>query len=176
MGELEIGRVTEDRELRACARCMAATDPWLKLGRGYKACLAGLAAPREIYAARDGGRLAGFVVLQRYGVLNGYIQTLCVMPGRRGLGVGTRLMRFAEEIILKKGPNVFICVSSFNDGALRLYRRLGYRKGGVLKDFIMRGYDEILLRKTLGSFSEFQPPRRGTKALVRTSSRGTERE
>jgi ribosomal protein S18 acetylase RimI-like enzyme len=68
----------------------------------------------------------------------------------RGKGYGTRILQFCERHILKYSPNIFICVSSFNQGALSLYTRLGFEKVGELKDFIKNGFTEILLRKTIG--------------------------
>jgi hypothetical protein len=46
-------------------------------------------------------------------------------------------------------------VSSFNPDARRLYERLGYSVVGELKDLIVPGHSEILLRKTLGPLTEF---------------------
>ena len=51
-------------------------------------------------------------------------------------------------------PNVFICASSFNPAAQRLYERLGYTVVGELTDYIARGHSEILLRKTTGPLNE----------------------
>ncbi len=145
-------------DLRACARIMAGTEPWKTLGRDYKACLRAVTAPlREVYAAKENSRPLGFIVLQMTGTFKGYIQILCVAPKARGLGVGTSLMLFAENRIFRESPNVFICVSLFNKGARRLYGRLGYKKIGVLKDFISKGFDELLLRKTLGPLNGFRP-------------------
>ena len=73
----------------------------------------------------------------------------------RGNGIGTQLLQFCEERIFNVSPNVFICVSSFNSGAQRLYYKLGYQKIGELKDFIVHGHSEILLRKTIGPSSGF---------------------
>ena len=56
----------------------------------------------------------------------------------------------AEQRVLREQPNVFICASSFNPGAQRLYERLGYRCVGELTDFTVAGYSEILYRKTVG--------------------------
>ena len=84
------------------------------------------------------------------GAFVGYIQTVCVDPDRRGQGLGSRLVEFAEQRILEGSPNVFMCVSSFNLGARRLYERLGYKVVGELTDYIVQGHSEILLRKTLG--------------------------
>ena len=65
-------------------------------------------------------------------------------------------MAFAEKRIFNDAPNVFIYVSSFNKGAQKLYRRLGYRAVGQLKDYIIPRHSEILLRKTICSMMEFK--------------------
>jgi len=52
---------------------------------------------------------------------------------------------------------VFLCVSDFNHGALRLYRRLGYELVGPLGDFLVPGSAELLLRKSRGPWSTFRP-------------------
>ncbi len=43
----------------------------------------------------------------------------------------------------------FLCVSSFNDGARRLYERLGYQYIRELRDHLMPGASELLYRKFL---------------------------
>ena len=45
---------------------------------------------------------------------------------------------------------MFMCVSSFNQDARRLYERLGYHEVGELTNYIVEGHSEILLRKTRG--------------------------
>ena len=106
--------------------------------------------------AREGKDLVGFLIINMAGAFAGYIQTVCVAPQRRGLGIGARLVAFAEERIFRESPNVFLCVSSFNSGARRLYERLGYRVVGELPDYVVRGHSEILMRKTLGPLRDFQ--------------------
>jgi ribosomal-protein-alanine N-acetyltransferase len=96
-------------------------------------------------------------VVQMVGVFKGYLQTLCVAHSWRGQGLGTLLVQHCEQRIFWESPNVFICVSSFNPDAERLYLRLGYERVGVLKDFVIPGHGEILLRKSIGSWSEFRP-------------------
>jgi len=158
--ELEIRPLGGRIELEECARLMASSEPWLTLGRDVRASLEKLSGPeREVYVALSGGRILGFVVIIMEGPFVGYIQSIAVTPGMRGRGVGTGLMRFAEDRILSQTPNVFICVSSFNPRAERLYRRLGYQVIGELKDWIVAGHSEILLRKTAGPLYGFQPGR-----------------
>jgi GNAT superfamily N-acetyltransferase len=56
------------------------------------------------------------------------IQDVFVLPDLRGRGVGTELSRAAEALARKHGHvQVSISASIANEGALRLYRRLGYR-------------------------------------------------
>ena len=66
-----------------------------------------------------------------------------------------QLMAFAEQRILSETPNVFICVSSFNPDAQRLYQRLGYEVIGELRDYIVAGHSEILLRKSIAPLNDF---------------------
>jgi len=98
----------------------------------------------------DGDRLAGLLILNLRGAFVGYIQTVCAAPEYRGKGVGTALVAFAEERILREHRNVFICVSDFNPAARRLYERLGYQRVGELTDYLVAGHSELLLRKTRG--------------------------
>jgi ribosomal-protein-alanine N-acetyltransferase len=154
--QLSITLLRGNSEAESCARLMAASEPWLTLGRTYEASLRILQDPtREVYLARDDAGLAGFLILCMTGALVGYIQTVLVHPDRRGQGIGSRLVEFAEQRILREAPNVFMCVSSFNHGARRLYERLGYKVIGELTDYIVDGHSEILLRKTAGPLTGF---------------------
>jgi ribosomal-protein-alanine N-acetyltransferase len=155
---LVIARLETEAEARACAQLMATSEPWLTLGRSFEASLKIVQdSTREVYLARDGEEIVGFVILCMTGAFVGYIQTICIHQDRRGQGLGSSLVAFAEERILRESPNVFMCVSSFNDGARRLYQRLGYQVVGELTDYIVRGHSEILLRKTSGPLATFTP-------------------
>ncbi len=154
--KLEIERLRDHEEARICARFMADSEPWLTLARSYEVSLGLITDPtREVYVARKEGRPVGFVILVVTGAFVGYVQSIAVDPEWRGRGIGTRILAFAEERILQMSPNVFVCVSSFNPDALRLYRRLGYEIVGELPDYIVRGHSEILMRKTTGPLAEF---------------------
>jgi [ribosomal protein S18]-alanine N-acetyltransferase len=154
---LAISRLDSSSDAEACARLMANSEPWLTLGRSYEASLRLVQDPtREVYVARDPNGVAGFLVLCMIGAFVGYIQTILVHPDRRGQGLGSRLVQFAEERIFLESPNVFMCVSSFNPDARRLYQRLGYSIVGELADYIVQGHSEILLRKTVGPTSGYR--------------------
>jgi ribosomal protein S18 acetylase RimI-like enzyme len=144
-------------EAEECAHLMSSTDPWITLGRDFDSSLKVVSDPsREVYVAEDEAGIAGLIVLSMTGVLTGYIQTVLVAPDRQGKGIGSQLVAFAEERIFKDSPNAFLCVSSFNPNARRLYERLGYRYVGELTDFIVRGHSELLYRKTRGPWASFR--------------------
>jgi ribosomal protein S18 acetylase RimI-like enzyme len=135
---------------------MAQSEPWKTLGRDYEASLRSISDPaKEVYVALLDGKVAGFVVINMHGAFVGYIQSVCVAPGQRGNGIGSALLEYAEQRILREAPNVFVCVSSFNSGARRLYERLGYAVVGELRDYIVKDHSEILLRKTIGPLQGF---------------------
>lgn len=137
---------------------MASSEPWITLGRKYGQALAKVRDPAaEVYVAADADRLLGFLILQVRGAFVGYIQTVAVAAGLRGRGIGTELIAFAEERCFKEFPNVFMCVSSFNDRARELYERLGYEQVGELPDFMIEGHSELLLRKTRGPIMGWKP-------------------
>lgn len=144
-------------QAEACARLMAGSEPWITLGRGYEESLTILTdTSREVYLAVDDGEIVGFVVLEMGGAFTGYVKSICVSPPHRGMGVGAQIMSFAEERVFRDRPNMFICVSDFNVGARRFYERLGYEEVGELRDYLVRGHSEVLLRKTIGPLSEFE--------------------
>ncbi len=154
---LSINRLDSLEQAEACARLMAGSEPWITLGRGYDESLAILTDPsREVYLAMDGEEVAGFVVLEMEGAFTGYVKSIYVSPPYRRGGVGARFMSFIEERVFKERPNVFLCVSEFNEGARRFYERLGYEEVGELRDYLVRGHSEVLLRKTTGPLSEFE--------------------
>jgi ribosomal protein S18 acetylase RimI-like enzyme len=65
-------------------------------------------------------------------------------------------VQHAEARVFADHPNLFICVSDFNAGARRFYERLGYAAVGELKDYLVRGHSEILLRKSISPLMEFR--------------------
>jgi [ribosomal protein S18]-alanine N-acetyltransferase len=145
-------RLTNDpNEIEACAQMMSVTDPWITLGMNYEQCLKAFEGScKEIYVIETENAIAGFVIIQTCGTFSGYIQTICIDEPYRGRGLGKKLLQFCEERILKFSPNVFICVSSFNKGAIKLYYEFGFKLVGELENFVKEGFTELLLRKTVG--------------------------
>jgi ribosomal protein S18 acetylase RimI-like enzyme len=150
--------VASEVERQACARMMASMDPWVRLGRDYATCLRMLSDPqKELTVAAGPEGVDGFIMLDMHGPFAGYIQLLCVRAAAQRHGLGQSLVAWAEERIHRVSPNVFICVSSFNARARALYERLGFECIGTLKNYVVPGYDEILLRKSIGPWAGFKP-------------------
>jgi ribosomal protein S18 acetylase RimI-like enzyme len=146
-----INLTNDPQKLEVCALMMSKTDPWITLGMNYDQCLKAFdGSYKEIYVVEIENEIAGFVIIQICGTFSGYIQTICMSEAYRGQGLGTKLLQFCEERILKFSPNVFICVSSFNKGATKLYYDFGFMLVGELENFVKEGFTELLLRKTVG--------------------------
>jgi ribosomal-protein-alanine N-acetyltransferase len=154
-----IEQTTDPGDFAVCAGIMVDTDPWITLGIDYDNCLKAFGGSfREVFVVRNEAEIIGFVIMQPQGTFKGYIQTLAIHKNYRSEGYGAQLVRFCEERILQYSPNIFICVSSFNGGALHLYKKLGFELIGELKDFIKPGFTELLLRKTVGPVVGYKTP------------------
>lgn len=163
-----VRQLETDEEAASCARIMSSSEPWITLGRDYASSLAAVRDPtREIYVASPEGiaQVIGFLILSMRGAFVGYIQSVGVRDDWRGRGLGTALMAFAESRIFAETPNAFICASSFNERARALYERLGYEVVGELRDYIVRGHSEWLLRKSIGPLADWTTSR-GPLAFV----------
>jgi ribosomal-protein-alanine N-acetyltransferase len=154
---LEIRKLCTVEEAHECARLMSSSEPWITLRRTYDNSMRMLSdSSREVYLAIVNNEIVGFIVLIMSGAFVGYIQTVAVKPQWKNKGIGSRLIKFAEKRIFDQAPNVFMCVSSFNEKAQKLYKRLGYEVIGELKDYVVPGHSEILLRKTLAPLTKFK--------------------
>lgn len=143
-------------EIEACARMMADSEPWITLQRDYTTAVVNLSMPsKELYVAAKGDTVIGFVVLNMQGALVGYLQTICIAPQYRSKGIGRLLIAYAEARVFRDSPNIFLCVTDFNTGAQRFYKSLGYEMVGLLKDYVIAGYDEFLMRKTIAPLRDF---------------------
>lgn len=145
-------KITADPEdFEVCALMMSLSDPWITLDMNYDQCLQAFeGSSKETYVTRIHNEIIGFVIIQTGGTFAGYIQTICINKDNRGQGYGKKLLQFCEDRILKISPNVFICVSSFNRDAIKLYYNFGFKLVGELENFVKEGFSELLLRKTVG--------------------------
>lgn len=146
--DLEIAPATDD-EREWAAALMARSEPWVTLGRTLASSRTVFADPDNLVFIARTGSPCGFVILQRHGIAGApYLRSLAVSETMRGAGIGTRLIRFAEDYF-HDARFLFLCVSSFNPRAQALYARLGYTVIGELEDFVVAGASEWLMSKRL---------------------------
>jgi ribosomal-protein-alanine N-acetyltransferase len=133
------------------AGMMAASDPWVTLGRGFDACLAACTSPQDVLEiAESGGERCGLVLMRPAGVAGApYVVSIAVAPAFRSQGVGAALLDYVEGTYRGRSRHLFLCVSSFNPRARRFYERHGFEAVGTLKAFLIDDADEILMYKRL---------------------------
>jgi len=147
----------DERVVCECARLMSETEPWVTLKRTYEDIMTIIEDDTtELHLAALGDAVVGFAIIRMRGAFVGYIQSIVIKPGYRNLGYGNKFMKYLEVRIFSQHANIFICVSSFNLGAKKLYEKLGYETIGEIKDYIVGGYSEILMRKSVAPLSEFK--------------------
>lgn len=97
------------------------------------------AGRRVLLVATDGGRVIGSVQLALPDKPNAghraEVQKLLVHTGVRRRGLGTALMRAAEEAAVGLGRHLLVLDTRAGDPAGRLYERLGYVRAGVIPGY-----------------------------------------
>lgn len=99
------------------------------------------AGERLLFVAREGDRLLGSVQLAippkpsaRHRVA---VEKLLVHTNRRRRGLGTALMRAAEDAAIRMGRTLVVLDTRAGDPAGRLYERLGYVRAGVIPGYAL---------------------------------------
>jgi ribosomal protein S18 acetylase RimI-like enzyme len=134
----------------ALGASLTSMDPWRTLG--YQA--AGLAA----YLQRPDPALARFVavvdgavagaIAVRFPWLRGpQLELFAVLDAFQRRGLAAAMMTWLENESFRGAPNLWTCVSSFNDRARRFYKSRGFAEVATIPDLVRAGFDEILLRK-----------------------------
>ena len=144
--------------LADCRRLVLASEPWITLGYGEAEAeaIARSSAADNLIVARAGDRVVGFALSMPGVLLGEYLKLLAVESDRRAAGLGRRLMEELERRAFARWPNVYLCVSDFNTGARAFYRRIGYEEVGALRDLLLPGRGEILMRKTAGAWRGYR--------------------
>jgi ribosomal protein S18 acetylase RimI-like enzyme len=139
----------QEKDMAACL--LETSDPWITLGITFDQCRKNCHDPEfMLYMAYSNNKPAGIILLDPRGVAGSpYIKSIAVYPGFRGQGIGTKLLSFAEDLFRNDSRHIFICVSSFNHRARKLYEKCGYQAAGEFKDYIIEGASEILMHKRL---------------------------
>lgn len=100
-------------------------------------------------AAFEDNRMAGFIIGYASGD-TGFIYTLDVHPDYRRKGVGSMLIRALEERLRSQGvERIRLEAAIKNPAALELYRKAGYHKKEMLRNYYGRGKNAVRMWKEL---------------------------
>jgi ribosomal protein S18 acetylase RimI-like enzyme len=143
--------IAEEKEKNLAAILFSSSEPWTTLGITFEKCSRNCNNPEfTLYIAHVEGKMAGAILIDPCGVAGSpYIKSVAVNKEYRGKGIGTRLLSFAEDLFRRDSRFIFICVSSFNLKARKLYEKFGFSEVGELRDYIIEGASEILMHKRL---------------------------
>ncbi|QSX00451.1 ribosomal protein S18-alanine N-acetyltransferase [Haloterrigena alkaliphila] len=101
--------------------------------------------------AVESGEVVGYVVgtvNRNFGRYLGHIKDVAVHPERRGLGVGTSLLRRALAVLAAHGADtVKLEVRRSNDRAKRLYRQFGFEPFRRVPGYYGDGEDAIVMMR-----------------------------
>lgn len=129
---------------------MASSEPWITLRRDLEGARAALHRPgTELFLALDGVERLGFLLLAPYGLAGApYVASIAVAETARGRGVGSQMLRWAEQHFAGR-RDLFLLVSSFNTRAQQLYLRHAYTQVGEIPDYVVAGHSELIYRKRI---------------------------
>ena len=129
-------------------------QPPFRFGRRYMRHLV-MCPDAATWVAEESGQLAGFAIVERTqepGQPMAYIQTIEVMPGHRGQGIGAELMRRIEASARAMGAQTIrLHVDAENAGAIRIYQAQGYLFEGREENYYPWGRDALAYEKPLES-------------------------
>jgi ribosomal-protein-alanine N-acetyltransferase len=132
----------------------ACFEPPFRFGRGYMRQLVGLSNVATWIAAED-GKMAGFAIVEwtvDAGEIIAYIQTIEVIPDRRGYGIGGELLRRIEGSARAAGAQViWLHVDAENTSALRIYQAHGFHREGMEENYYPLGRAALIYAKPLGA-------------------------
>ena len=96
------------------------------------------------------GNFAGYLDVWQV-VGEGQVNNFGVLPELRDKGIGSQLMQYMMEWLLENGNlEISLEVRVSNEGAIRLYHRMGFRDLGVRKKYYLdTGEDALLMSKSL---------------------------
>ena len=117
----------EDRD--AVVAILTSSDPWKRLGFtavDWERIFSPLPVGRDTFVLEGEGLVLGIAIVRRKFLFGDYLELLGISPTATGRGFGSRLLSHIESLTFARAPNLFACVSDFNDGARAFYRNFRY--------------------------------------------------
>ncbi|MGQ0812759.1 MAG: GNAT family N-acetyltransferase [Nitrospiraceae bacterium] len=137
----------------AVIEILAGSDPWKRLGytaADWDRLFTPLPQGRDGFVIQFNEKVAGLALIRRKFLMGDYLELFAIAGWARGKGLGGTLLEHLETVVFERCRNFFVCVSDFNEGARKFYKKQGYQEIGPMPDFLIPGAAEILLRKTAG--------------------------
>ena len=129
-------------------------EPPQRFGRRYMRQLIE-SCDSATWIAGEDGRMAGFAIadwVSGAGGTEAYLQTIEVLPGVRGQGVGSELLGRVEGSTLAAGAElIWLHVEAGNGVAIRLYEAHGYLCEGREEGYYGAGRAALVYAKRLAS-------------------------
>lgn len=99
-----------------------------------------------LIARTSSGEIAGVMVVLMQGFAElPYLALLGVKKKYRGMGIGKKFLAVFIGLAEQSGaPNMFIMTSTFNVRAKQLYESVGFKKMGIIPNYLIKGIDEIM--------------------------------
>lgn len=106
--------------------------------------------------AQIDGEVAGFIIGLIHSVIDGtkvgHVYTLDVAIKHRRKGVGMRLLKDLERILINRGVKTcYLEARTDNVAARELYHKHGYLEVEKLEDYYYKGVHGVRLKKVLGA-------------------------
>ncbi len=107
-----------------------------------KSLAAAARGERIVLGAWDGDRLVGTVSLLLDCPPNqphrAEIAKLMTLPDHRGRGIGTQLMKVAEDRAVERNRGLLVLDTAADEGASGFYAKLGYTLAGEIPDYALK--------------------------------------
>lgn len=111
---------------------------------------AALRRQEQVHVAVKDSEVLGLVWFQLRGAFgrSGYLRLLVTDPDMQNRGLGSRLLKLAEQLVFREVDDLFLLVNRDNEAARRFYERHGYSAVGTISDYVAPGLDEEILRRS----------------------------
>lgn len=127
-------------------------DEYFGLEKGKNFILQGINKQEVyIYIDEENKNIVGFMRIDEIGMFSKYpfLRLISVKKEYRNKGYGAEMLKHFEYKYKNKVDRIFLCVSSFNDSAKKLYNKLGFVEIGKIDGLYKKGVVEYILMKSI---------------------------